>query len=299
MSGNMYESALGKTRRSLLGRLAGLWSSAQLTEEQWEELETTLIQADVGLAVATSVIEKLRASRIRDEVAAREALREALLSLLREPAPPNLSGRQLSVVLIVGVNGSGKTTTIGKLAHRFVNLQRRRVLLAAADTFRAAAIEQLQLWGERVGAPVIAQQPGADPAAVVFDAGDAARAGNYDLLLIDTAGRLHTNANLMAQLAKLRQVTKRIAPDAPHETWLVLDGTTGQNAIQQARQFQEQLAVSGVIVSKLDSSAKGGVVFSVCEDLQLPVHYVGLGERLEDLALFSPGAFVDSLIAAS
>ena len=299
MSENMYESALEKTRRSLLGRLAGLWSSAQLTEEQWEELETTLIQADVGLAVATSVIEKLRTSRIRDEAAAREALREALLSLLREPAPPNLSGRQLSVVLIVGVNGSGKTTTIGKLAHRFVNLQQRRVLLAAADTFRAAAIEQLQLWGERVGAPVIAQQPGADPAAVVFDAGDAARAGNYDLLLIDTAGRLHTNANLMAQLAKLRQVTKRIAPDAPHETWLVLDGTTGQNAIQQARQFQEQLAVSGVIVSKLDSSAKGGVVFSVCEDLQLPVHYVGLGERLEDLALFSPGAFVDSLIAAS
>ncbi len=295
----MYKSALGKTRRSLLGRLAGLWSSAQLTEEQWEELEATLIQADVGLAVATSIIEKMRASRIRDEAAAREALREALLSLLREPAPPNLSGRPLSVVLIVGVNGSGKTTTIGKLAHRFGNLQRRRVLLAAADTFRAAAIEQLQLWGERVGAPVIAQQPGADPAAVVFDAGDAARAGNYDLLLIDTAGRLHTNANLMAQLAKLREVTTRIAPGAPHETWLVLDGTTGQNAIQQARQFQEQLAVSGVIVSKLDSSAKGGMIFSVCEDLRLPVHYVGLGERLEDLALFSPGVFVDSLIAAS
>ena len=295
----MYKSALGKTRRSLLGRLAGLWSSAQLTEEQWEELEATLIQADVGLAVTTSIIEKMRASGIRDEAAAREALREALLSLLREPAPPNLSGRPLSVVLIVGVNGSGKTTTIGKLAHRFGNLQRRRVLLAAADTFRAAAIEQLQLWGERVGAPVIAQQPGADPAAVVFDAGDVARAGNYDLLLIDTAGRLHTNANLMAQLAKLRQVTTRIAPGAPHETWLVLDGTTGQNAIQQARQFQEQLAVSGVIVSKLDSSAKGGMIFSVCEDLRLPVHYVGLGERLEDLALFSPGAFVDSLIAAS
>ncbi len=295
----MYKSALGKTRRSLLGRLAGLWSSAQLTEEQWEELEAILIQADVGLAVTTSIIEKMRASRIRDEAAAREALREALLSLLREPAPPNLSGRPLSVVLIVGVNGSGKTTTIGKLAHRFGNLQRRRVLLAAADTFRAAAIEQLQLWGERVGAPVIAQQPGADPAAVVFDAGDAARAGNYDLLLIDTAGRLHTNANLMAQLAKLREVTTRIAPGAPHETWLVLDGTTGQNAIQQARQFQEQLAVSGVIVSKLDSSAKGGMIFSVCEDLRLPVHYVGLGERLEDLALFSPGSFVDSLIAAS
>ncbi len=295
----MYKSALGKTRRSLLGRLAGLWSSAQLTEEQWEELEATLIQADVGLAVATSIIEKMRASGIRDEAAARETLREALLSLLREPAPPNLSGRPLSVVLIVGVNGSGKTTTIGKLAHRFGNLQRRRVLLAAADTFRAAAIEQLQVWGERVGAPVIAQQPGADPAAVVFDAGDAARAGNYDLLLIDTAGRLHTNANLMAQLAKLRQVTTRIAPGAPHETWLVLDGTTGQNAIQQARQFQEQLAVSGVIVSKLDSSAKGGMIFSVFEDLLLPVHYVGLGERLEDLALFSPGSFVDSLIAAS
>ncbi len=295
----MYKSALGKTRRSLLGRLAGLWSSAQLTEEQWEELEAILIQADVGLAVTTSIIEKMRASRIRDEAAAREALREALLSLLREPAPPNLSGRPLSVVLIVGVNGSGKTTTIGKLAHRFGNLQRRRVLLAAADTFRAAAIEQLQLWGERVGAPVIAQQLGADPAAVVFDAGDAARAGNYDLLLIDTAGRLHTNANLMAQLEKLRQVTTRIAPGAPHETWLILDGTTGQNAIQQARQFQEQLAVSGVIVSKLDSSAKGGMIFSVCEDLRLPVHYVGLGERLEDLALFSPGAFVDSLIAAS
>lgn len=299
MPEKMYESALGKTRRSWLGRLAGFWSSSQLTEEQWEELEATLIQADVGLSVATSVIDQLRSANIRDEAIAHDELRKVLLSLLRDPVTPNLSGRPLSVILIVGVNGSGKTTTIAKLAYRFVRLQKRRVLLAAADTFRAAAIEQLQLWGKRVGAPVIAQQPGADPAAVVYDAGEAARAGNYDLLIIDTAGRLHTNANLMAQLAKLRKVTTRIATDAPHETWLILDGTTGQNAIQQARQFQEQLMISGVIVSKLDSSARGGMIFSVCQDLQLPVQYIGLGERIEDLVLFSPNAFVDSLLSTS
>lgn len=279
----------------MLGRLGSFFASGRLTEEQWEELETTLIQADVGLRVATSLLDRLREARITDPAAARAALREALLSLLVEAPPPNLSGRPLSIVMLLGANGSGKTTTIGKLAHRFGRL-RRRVMLAAADTFRAAAIEQLQRWGEMVSAPVIAKQPGADPASVVYDAGDAARAGEYDLLLIDTAGRLHTNANLMAELAKLRQVTARLAPGAPHETWLVLDGSTGQNAIQQARQFQSQLAVSGVIVSKLDGSAKGGMLFSVCQDLQLPVYYVGLGEQPADLTHFEPGAFVDSLL---
>ena len=294
----MFRDALGKTRRSFLGRLSGILGAGQLDEEKWEELEDLLIQADCGVAVATKVIEQLRKSRIHDELSAKESMRLALLSLLYDPQPPNWSGRPLSVVVVVGVNGSGKTTTIGKLAYRLSRLQGRRVLLAAADTFRAAAIEQLQLWGERVGATVVAKSRGSDPAAVAFEAGEMARSGNYDLLIIDTAGRLHTNANLMAQLAKLRQVTTRIAPDAPHETWLVLDGTTGQNAIQQAREFREQLGVTGVIVSKMDGSSKGGMIFSVFQDLGLPVHYVGLGESVDDLVLFSPDTFVDGIFAS-
>jgi fused signal recognition particle receptor len=206
----------------------------------------------------------------------------------------NISGRELSIILVVGVNGSGKTTSIAKLAHR-LNRAGRKVMLAAGDTFRAAAIEQLQVWGERVDVPVIANKPGSDPAAVVYDATAAAKARGYEILIIDTAGRLHTNYNLMNELAKIRSVSAQVVPDAPHEVLLVLDGTTGQNAMQQADKFKEMIEVTGCIVTKLDSSAKGGMVFSVFNDLQLPVHYIGLGEGINDMVLFNPEIFVKSL----
>lgn len=293
----MFENVLKKTRSGLRDRLAGFWSGSKITNDQWEDLEDILIQADLGIPVATLVVDRLKSTTIRDENELNVELRQVLLSLLQEPTAPNLSGRPLSVILVIGANGTGKTTSIAKLAHRFVAMHRRRVLLAAADTFRAAASDQLQVWGERIGIPVIHLPAGTDPAAVVYEAGSQAIEGEYDLLIIDTAGRLHHNANLMSQLQKIRQVAARIAPDAPHETWLVLDGTTGQNAIQQVKQFREMLQISGVIVSKLDSSARGGVIFSVCHDLVLPIPYIGVGEQLQDLLPFSPTAFVDGLIS--
>ena len=207
----------------------------------------------------------------------------------------NVSGRPLSIILIVGVNGSGKTTTIGKLAYRLNTVNHRKVMIAAGDTFRAAAIEQLQKWGERVNVPVIANKPGSDAAAVVYDATVAAKARGSEILMVDTAGRLHTNYNLMEELAKIKAVSERVVPDAPHEVLLVLDGTTGQNALQQATKFREMVNVTGVIVTKLDSTAKGGMVFAINHDLGLPIHYIGLGEKVTDLVLFQPDYFVDSL----
>ncbi len=219
-----------------------------------------------------------------------------LRDILMTPPTMNISGRPLSIILVVGVNGSGKTTTIGKLAYRLSTVNHRKVLIAAGDTFRAAAIEQIQQWGERVGVPVIANKPGSDPAAVVYDATVAANARGSDILMIDTAGRLHTNYNLMEELAKIKAVSQRVIADAPHEVLLVLDGTTGQNALQQAIKFREMVDVTGVIVTKLDSTAKGGMVFAINHDLGLPIHYVGLGERMTDLVLFQPDYFVDGLI---
>ena len=223
------------------------------------------------------------------------ALKETLSGLLEFPPALDISGRELSIVLVVGVNGSGKTTSIAKLAHRLQNLSRRKVMIAAGDTFRAAAIEQLQTWGSRVDVPVIANRPGSDPGAVVYDATVAAKARGYEVLLIDTAGRLQNNYNLMRELTKISEVSGKVVPDAPHEVLLVLDGTTGQNAIEQARRFQDAAGVTGVIVTKLDSTAKGGMVFSIFHDLQLPVHYLGLGEGVDDLVLFTPEFFVESL----
>jgi fused signal recognition particle receptor len=238
-------------------------------------------------------------SRVRRENIKRQedliaALKEELGKLLIEPTPLNLSGRELSVMLIAGVNGSGKTTSIGKLAYR-MKLNNRKVILAAGDTFRAAAIDQLKLWGERADVPVIAGLPNSDPAAVVYDAISAARSRHAEVLIVDTAGRLHSNFNLMAELVKIRDVLSKVIPDAPHETLLVLDGTTGQNALTQAKKFQEAIDVSGVIVTKLDSSAKGGMLFAIQQELGLPVHYIGIGESLYDLVFFNPAAFVDSL----
>jgi fused signal recognition particle receptor len=223
-----------------------------------------------------------------------KAMKETLAGLLETPPPPNISGRPLSIILIVGVNGSGKTTSIAKLAYRLTN-NGRKVMLAAGDTFRAAAIEQLQTWGERAGVPVIANKPGSDPSAVVFDAVSAAKARGVNVLMIDTAGRLHTNYNLMEELAKIKATSAKVVPDAPHEVWLVLDGTTGQNALEQAKKFREMVDVTGVIVTKLDGTAKGGMVFAIFNELGLPVHYVGLGEGINDLVFFQPDQFVNSL----
>ena len=291
---NVFGRGLTRTRRSFFGRIVDLLAGSDVDEDTWDDIEALLIQADLGLTVTGKVLETLRAGRWRNSEELLAGLRSTLLDMLSAPPPMDLSGRPLSIVLVVGVNGTGKTTSIARLAHR-MQLAGRKVILAAGDTFRAAAIEQLQTWGERVDVPVVAGQSGADPASVVFDATKAAQARGKDVLIIDTAGRLHTNANLMNELRRIRSVSAKVVPDAPHEVLLVLDGTTGQNALQQARTFQEMVDVSGVIVTKLDSSAKGGMIFAVYAELGLPVHYVGLGEGLNHLLPFSPEIFVNSL----
>ena len=293
-----YKKGMEKTRGSFFGRLRQALGGSKVTDETWDEMETLLVQADVGMATTTLLMDRLR-ERYRREGMTRPdqvqiALKQELRRLLRQPTPLNVAGRPLSVVLIVGVNGSGKTTTIAKLALRMVR-NGRKVMLAAGDTFRAAAIEQLQLWGERVGAPVVAGKPNADPGAIVYDAVTAAKARNHEILLVDTAGRLQTKYNLMEELRKIKGVMSKVIPDAPHEVLIVLDGTTGQNALSQAKGFSEAVQLTGAIVTKLDGTAKGGMVFAIQNELGLPIHYVGLGEKMDDLILFDPDAFVDSL----
>ena len=295
----IFRRGLSKTRQSFFGRISQMLGNTEIDDDTWDDMETLLIQADVGFDTTVKVIDSLQ-SRVRAQGITKSdqlqgALKETLAELLEFPPALDISGRELSIILVVGVNGSGKTTSIAKLAHRLQNLSRRKVMIAAGDTFRAAAIEQLQTWGERIDVPVIANRPGSDPGAVVYDATLAAKARGYEILIIDTAGRLQNNFNLMRELTKISEVSGKVIPDAPHEVLLVLDGTTGQNAIQQARKFQEASGVTGVIVTKLDSTAKGGMVFSIFNDLRLPVHYLGLGERIEDLVLFTPEFFVDSL----
>lgn len=291
-------SGLRRTRQSFFGRIAQAFGATDIDEETWEDVEALLLQADVGVPTTMRLIDNMR-GRVRREGITRQdqlidALKDELRGLLMEPTPLNLSGRELSVMLIAGVNGSGKTTSIGKLAYR-MRLNNRKVILAAGDTFRAAAIDQLKLWGGRAEVPVIAGLPNSDPAAVVYDSISAARARNAEVLIVDTAGRLHSNFNLMAELIKIRDVLRKVIPDAPHETLLVLDGTTGQNALNQAKKFQEAIDITGVIVTKLDSTAKGGMLFAIQHELGLPVHYIGIGEGMRDLVFFNPAAFVDSL----
>lgn len=297
----IFSRGLAKTRQSFFGRIAQLLGSSDISSETWDDIEALLIQADLGTQTTAQIIEKLQARVKREGIQRAEqlqtALKETLLSFLKTPPPLNISGRELSIILVVGVNGSGKTTSIAKLANRLKNYSKRKVMIAAGDTFRAAAIEQLQKWGERIDVPVIANKPGSDPAALVYDATAAAKARGYDVLIVDTAGRLHNNYNLMQELSKIKGVSSKVVPDAPHEVLLVLDGTTGQNALQQALKFKESIGVSGVIVTKLDSSAKGGMVFAVFNELNLPIHYIGLGEGVHDLILFNPEHFVDSLFA--
>jgi fused signal recognition particle receptor len=291
--------SLTKTRRSFFGQISGLLSGDQITEETWEDLEGLLVQADVGVNTTMKLVDNLRErvakGQVRNAQGLQEALRDELRALLGNPEPMSIDEpRLLTVLLIVGVNGSGKTTTIAKLAKHHKD-RGRKVLLAAADTFRAAAIDQIKIWGDRVDVPVIAHQPGADPGAVVYDAIRASQSRRTDLLIVDTAGRLHTKYNLMEELRKVWGVANKRVHQAPHETLLVLDATTGQNALSQARHFKDAVEVTGVIVAKLDGTAKGGVVFAVADELGLPVRYIGTGETMDDLTEFDAEAFVEGL----
>ncbi|MBU2008565.1 MAG: signal recognition particle-docking protein FtsY [Chloroflexi bacterium] len=290
--------ALRRTREGVLGRLGQLLERPRFGEELWAELEELLLLADVGVPTTRLLVEKVKDRARREGLTAGAQVQGALAAeiegLLRvdtRPAPPSVSPL---VILFVGVNGSGKTTSIAKLAHSYKE-QGERVVLAAADTFRAAAIDQLRVWGERAGAEVIAHQPGADPGAVVFDAIEAARKRQAGVVLIDTAGRLHTKYNLMEELKKIKRVASRHDPTAPHQVLLVLDATTGQNGLIQARHFAEAVEVSGIFLAKLDGTAKGGIVLAIAQELRIPILYIGTGEKLEDMAAFDPRAFAEAL----
>jgi fused signal recognition particle receptor len=284
--------------------LANLLPGGRIDEAVLDELETRLIAADVGIETTEKILGSLRSRVQRKELADLKALlaalRSAMLEIL-EPVAQPLSidrSRRPYVVLVVGVNGSGKTTTIGKLAHR-LGREGRKVLLAAGDTFRAAAIEQLQVWGERNSVPVVAQAAGADPAAVTFDAMQSAQARGLDVLIADTAGRLHTQANLMEELKKVRRVLGRLDASAPHEVLLVLDASQGQNALAQAQQFHEAVGVTGLVMTKLDGTAKGGIVLAIADTLKLPIRFIGIGETAADFDVFDAGAFVDAVLQPS
>ena len=291
--------SLARTRNAVFSRVAELLGASQVTADTWDELEELLIRADVGVDTTTYLVDQLR-RRVREEAilqagGLRLALAEELGSLVPEARPLNLGQRPVDVLLVVGVNGSGKTTSIAKLAFWYRQMG-RRVLLAAADTFRAAATDQLRIWAERAEVDLVSGPEGGDPGAVVFDALQAAVARGDDLVIVDTAGRLHTQYNLMAELEKVRRVAAKSIRGAPHETWLVLDATTGQNALFQARHFQQAVDVSGVVLAKLDSTAKGGIVLAIARELELPVRFVGTGEHIGDLAPFDAELFVDGLL---
>jgi fused signal recognition particle receptor len=299
------KAGLRKTRDGLVAQAEALLQGRAVDAGLLDELEELLVAGDVGVAAARRILEPLRAGlsrrELRDADHVRALLRAQILGLLEAPAAPGAVASPAAagtphVILVLGVNGSGKTTTIAKLARRFLD-EGRRVLLAAGDTFRAAAIEQLQAWGQRLGVPVVAHQAGADPSAVAFDAARAAAARGVEVLLVDTAGRLHTKRNLMEELKKLRRVLGREIPGAPHERLMVLDATTGTNAIAQAREFHAAVGLTGLVLTKLDGTAKGGVVLGIRHELNLPVCYVGVGEALDDLQPFDPQAFVEALFA--
>jgi fused signal recognition particle receptor len=296
---NPFKFSLGKTRQ-LFGQINVAFDEADdITDGLWDELEETLITADVGVQTTESLMDTLRervqAEGLKRGSELRDALKEELEILLGDPEPLVFSDTSpISVYLVVGVNGVGKTTSIAKLANQ-LKKQKHRVLLAAGDTFRAAATEQLRTWGERIGVQVVAHQHGADPAAVVYDAMQAAQARGADVLIVDTAGRLHTKYNLMEELKKIVRVLQKYDPEAPHEVLLIVDATTGQNGFIQAKQFVKDAGVSGVILTKLDGTARGGIAFAIAAELSLPIKYVGTGERVNDIAPFDAQEFVDAL----
>jgi fused signal recognition particle receptor len=293
-----WKTSLSRTRETAFGRIANLLGASEINDEAWDTLEAYLVQADLGVKISQEIIQMLQ-QKSRQEgwtktEALKDELRQQLLKRLANPPEIDLTHKPC-VILIVGVNGSGKTTTIAKLAQYFKS-RGKDVLLAAADTFRAAAIEQLQTWGERLEIRVIAGVPEGDPGAVAYDAVSAAVARKADIVLIDTAGRLHTRYNLMEELKKIRRVAAKALPGAPHAVWLVLDATTGQNALQQAQTFKETVGATAVILAKLDSSSRGGMAFAIQSELGLPIQFVGLGETLEDLKPFNRDAFVAGVL---
>lgn len=297
-SATALDAGLERTRDGFMSRLRGFLGTADTGGPSWDDVEETLISGDVGAALAIELVERARARR--DPGGPEAAIRAELAALLvaRDVGwvPRPATGDGPAVVLVVGANGTGKTTTIGKLASRYAG-EGRSVILAAADTFRAAAIEQLGIWAERARVPVIAHAPGADPGAVVYDAIDAAVARGADLVIADTAGRLHTRSNLMDELAKVRRIVDKRLPGATPEILFVLDATTGQNGLAQARAFHEAVGLTGIVLTKLDSTAKGGIVFAIEDALRIPVRFVGVGEGVADLIPFDPDAFVAALFS--
>lgn len=298
------KQSLTKTRQAFSSSLANLFlGKKELNVELLSQIETILLTADVGVETTDQLIKTLTQKLARKELNNAETvftfLREEMKQILRSShvalTIPETS--KPFVILVVGINGSGKTTTIGKLAHRFKE-DRKNVMLAAGDTFRAAAIEQLQIWGKRNAIPVIAQQAGADTAAVIYDAMAAANARHMDVLIADTAGRLHTQTNLMSELQKVKRVLAKIDSTAPHEIWIVLDATQGQNALTQVKQFQAAIGITGIVLTKLDGTAKGGIIFAIVNATHLPIYYLGLGEGIDDLKSFDPGEFVDALFSS-
>jgi fused signal recognition particle receptor len=297
------KQAVSRTRESLGERIESVIAlTREVDESTLEELEMSLLASDLGVTTTTEIIDALRErakrQQIRDGAELKDLLKEQLKNILDEQQRPvRVVTKPPEVILMVGVNGTGKTTTSGKLAAYF-RAQGKSVLMCAADTFRAAAIEQLEVWGQRSGVEIIKTRQGGDPSAALFDALQAAKARSNDVLIVDTAGRLHTKNSLMAELDKMRRTTQRIIPDAPHEVLLVMDATTGQNGLQQARLFTESAGVTGIVLTKLDGTAKGGIAVAIARELKLPVRYVGVGEKLEDLLPFDSSAFVDSLLGA-
>ncbi len=294
-----WKDGLARSSKATLGRLAGMLGATEISPETWDDLEALMIQADMGIETTQSVIDSLKKAVKTQGLTRASDLQAVLKAELRSrlTTPPAFDLNQKpSVILMVGVNGSGKTTTTAKLGQRYQK-QGKTLLFGAADTFRAAAVDQLQVWGDRLNVPVISGAAESDPGAVAFSAVQAAIARNSDIVLVDTAGRLHTRFNLMEELKKVYRVVGKAMPGAPHHVWLVLDATTGQNALHQARAFKDAVKVTGVILSKLDSSARGGMAFAIQYELGLPILFAGLGEKPEDLIPFDPDAFVDGILS--
>lgn len=295
---DQWKKSLGKTREVSFGKIATIFGASQITDATWEELETILLQADIGFLTTEDVVREVKKEVTAGGVTRTEDYQKILMESLQKRliVPPQMELiYKPTVILLVGVNGSGKTTSIAKLGALFQK-QGKQAMFAAADTFRAAAVDQLKVWGDRLHIPVIAGQENADPGAVAFDAVQAAVAQKMDILFIDTAGRLHTRYNLMEELKKVHRVVSKAMPGAPHAVWIALDATTGQNALQQAKIFKEAVHVDGVILTKLDSSAKGGMAFAIQKELNLPILYAGLGEKVEDLQVFDPEKFCKGIL---
>jgi fused signal recognition particle receptor len=296
-----WKAGLSKTSKVAFGRLAGLFGVTEITDDIWDDLEALLIQADVGVettfAIIASLKDSVRSQGLTQAADLMDLLRVELRSRLDSPTRFDLTTRP-AVILLVGVNGSGKTTTAAKLGQRFAS-QGKSVLFGAADTFRAAAVDQLQVWGDRLGIPVVSGQPESDPGAVAYSTVQAGISRQIDLVLIDTAGRLHTRYNLMEELKKVYRVVGKAMSGAPQAVWLVLDATTGQNALHQARAFRDAVAVTGVVLAKLDLSSRGGMAFAIQRELGLPILYAGLGENPDDLQPFDPDAFIEGILSVS